>query len=34
MIGGIPIGMVLFMTFIVALFVIGFIVISSEHKSD
>ncbi len=34
MIGGIPIGMVLFMTFIMTLFVIGFIVISSEHKSD
>ena len=32
MLGGIPIGMVLFMTFIVTLFVIGFIVISSEHK--
>ena len=29
-----PVGMILFMTFIVALFVIGFIVISSEHKSD
>ncbi len=28
-----PVGMILFMTFIVALFVIGFIVISSEHKS-
>ena len=30
----IPIGMILFMTFLVILFVIGFIVISSEHKSD
>ena len=29
-----PVGMMLFMTFIVTLFVIGFIVISSEHKSD
>ncbi len=29
-----PVGMILFMTFIVTLFVIGFIVISSEHKSD
>ncbi len=34
MIGGIPIGMVLFLTFIVTLFIIGFIVISSEHKSN
>ena len=31
---GMPLGMVLFLTFIVALFVIAFIVISSEHKSD
>ena len=31
---GMPLGMVLFLTFIVTLFVIGFIVISSEHKSD
>ena len=30
----IPIGMILFMTFLVILFIIGFIVISSEHKSD
>ncbi len=29
-----PVGMILFMTFIVTLFIIGFIVISSEHKSD
>lgn len=29
-----PIGMMLFLTFLVALFVIGFIVIASEHKSD
>ncbi len=29
-----PVGMMLFMTFIVTLFIIGFIVISSEHKSD
>lgn len=27
-------GMILFMTFLVILFIIGFIVISSEHKSD
>ena len=29
-----PVGMILFLTFIVTLFIIGFIVISSEHKSD
>lgn len=29
-----PVGMILFMTFIVTLFVIGFIVISSEHKKS
>lgn len=29
-----PVGMMLFMTFIVILFVIGFIVISSEHKKS
>ena len=29
-----PVGMILFLTFIVILFVIGFVVISSEHKSD
>ncbi len=29
-----PVGMMLFMTFIVTLFVIGFIVISSEHKKS
>ena len=29
-----PVGMVLFLTFIVTLFIIGFIVISSEHKSN
>ncbi len=34
MVGMLPIGMILFMTFIVILFIIGFIVISSEHKSD
>ncbi len=29
-----PVGMILFLTFIVTLFIIGFIVISSEHKSN
>jgi hypothetical protein len=29
-----PVGMILFLTFIVILFVIGSVVISSEHKSD
>ncbi len=29
-----PIGMMLFLTFVVILFTIGFFVISSEHKSD
>lgn len=34
MVGMLPIGMILFMTFIVTLFIIGFIVISSEHKKS
>lgn len=29
-----PVGMILFLTFIAILFIVGFIVISSEHKSD
>lgn len=28
-----PVGMILFLTFISILFIVGFIVISSEHKS-
>ena len=29
-----PIGMILFLTFLVILFIFGFIVIASEHKSE